>query len=159
MKKKIVAHYDILIWALICIPLFLYGVSGFFNQNTTEFWVNFFFWAGCFISLWALIWIKSFEIYPDGDQAFFHYPPGGRNAERKIDLTWNTQIAPSEIANIEVVKLTRKGRKKYTSTRFYFNKYLKISLKSGAKKYVYVATYTDEQIKTIIDLLLKKSNQ
>jgi tetratricopeptide (TPR) repeat protein len=69
------------------------------------------------------------------------------------DLHFNWIIYPSEIESVEVVELSKEEKRKYTSAKFLFSKYLKITMKYGHTKYVYVSHYSDDQIKNIIQML------
>ena len=73
------------------------------------------------------------------------------------DLLSNWVIYPSEIEKITVVKLSKEEKRRYTSAKFLFSKYLKIEMKYGHTKYVYVSHYSDRQIQEIIKLLAPKS--
>lgn len=65
----------------------------------------------------------------------------------------------SEIENIEIVKITDEERKTKVYYKHWFNKYLLINLKNGDSKYVYVGNYSNNQIKKIIKLMMKKVNK
>ena len=75
--------------------------------------------------------------------------------DRDLHTNWN--IYPSEIESIEIVKMSKEEKRKYTSARFLFSKYLKVNLKFGHIKYIYVSHYSNYQIKKIIKMLLSKS--
>ena len=68
-------------------------------------------------------------------------------------------ILISEIENIEIVKITDEERKTKVYYKHWFNKYLLINLKNGDSKYVYVGNYSNNQIKKIIKLMMKKVNK
>ena len=72
------------------------------------------------------------------------------------DLHSNWIIYPSEIESIEIVNLSNEEIRKYTSAKFLFSKYLKINLKYGHCKYVYVSHYSNSQIRKIKKMLTKK---
>ena len=59
----------------------------------------------------------------------------------------------SEIKDIEIVKLTEEEKETKIYYKHWFNKYLKINLKHGKSKYVYIGNYANFQIKKIISLL------
>ena len=73
------------------------------------------------------------------------------------DLLSNWVIYPSEIEKVTVVKLSKEEKRRYTSAKFLFSKYLKIEMKFGHTKYVYVSHYSDRQIREIIKLLTQKN--
>lgn len=68
-------------------------------------------------------------------------------------IDYNSKIFYDEIAKIEIVKLMKKDKKKYVGYVHFFSKYLKICLKHGNAKYVYVGLYSNYQIKKIIKLI------
>lgn len=165
MKKKILAFYDLLVYSIICAPLmvssamiFVFGELGNSSWLREKWYLLLLFATGLVLPLGLIVFIKYFEI--KNDLAYFYYFTLTTNLEKAakgIDSCWNQEMHPSEITNVEIVKLTKEEKKKYTSTKFFFNKYLKINLKYGACKYVYVGTYSKFQIKRIIKLLLKSS--
>ena len=65
----------------------------------------------------------------------------------------------SILTNIEIVKITDEERKTKVYYKHWFNKYLLINLKNGDSKYVYVGNYSNNQIKKIIKLMMKKVNK
>ena len=69
------------------------------------------------------------------------------------DLLSNWVIYPSEIEKVTVVRLSKEEKRRYTSARFLFSQYLKIEMKFGHVKYVYVSHYSNYQITQIIKLL------
>ena len=58
----------------------------------------------------------------------------------------------SEIKNIEIVKLTKEEKQTKVYYKHWFNKYLKINMKYGNPKYVYIGNYSNYQIEKIIKL-------
>lgn len=75
------------------------------------------------------------------------------------DLLSNWVIYPSEIEKVTVVRLSKEEKRKYTSARFLFSKYLKVEMKYGHTKYVYVSHYSSFQIKQIIHMLTSSKNK
>ena len=69
------------------------------------------------------------------------------------DLNSNWILYPSEIESIEVVRLSNEEKRTYTSARFLFHKYLKVTMKYGRCKYIYVSHYSGRQIQKIIQML------
>lgn len=69
------------------------------------------------------------------------------------DLRTNWIVYPSEVEKVEVVHLSKEEKRRYTSARFLFSKYLKITHKYGHVKYLYVAHYSNAQIQSIVKLL------
>lgn len=89
----------------------------------------------------------------------FHYFPfttSRKKAANNIDVKWNQNVFISEIKDIEIVKLTENEKQTKVYYKHWFNKYLKINLKYGNPKYVYVGNYSKYQINKIIKLAYKK---
>ena len=89
----------------------------------------------------------------------FHYFPfttSWNKSANNIDIRWNQDVAISEIKNIEIVKLTEEEKQTKVYYKHWFNKYLKINLKHGNPKYVYVGNYSNYEIKKIIKLMTNK---
>jgi hypothetical protein len=86
----------------------------------------------------------------------FHYFPFTKSwnkAANNIDCRWNQNVFISEIKDIEIVKLTEEEKQTKVYYKHWFNKYLKINLKYGNPKYVYVGNYSNHQIQKIIKLV------
>ena len=73
------------------------------------------------------------------------------------DLLSNWVIYPSEIEKVTVVRLSKEEKRRYTSARFLFSKYLKVEMKCGHTKYVYVSHYASFQINQIIHMLTSEN--
>lgn len=73
------------------------------------------------------------------------------------DLECNWFLYPSEVENVETVRLSKKEKSKYTSAKFMFNKYLKVTLKYGYSKYIYISHYSNSQRIEIIGMLKRKN--
>ena len=85
----------------------------------------------------------------------FHYFPfttSWEKAANNIDARWNQDVVISEIKDIEFVRLTEEEKQTLVYYKHWFNKYLKINLKYGNPKYIYVGNYSNCQIKKIIKL-------
>lgn len=80
-----------------------------------------------------------------------YYLVNGNTNAKDLHSNWN--IYPSEIEKVTIVHLTKEEKRKYTSTKFWFSKYLKIEMKHGHAKYVYVSHYSNAQIHDIIKTL------
>ncbi|MCM1350593.1 MAG: hypothetical protein NC182_05260 [Prevotella sp.] len=65
-------------------------------------------------------------------------------------------ISNANYQDIEIVKLTEEEKQTKVYYKHWFNKYLKINLKYGNPKYVYVGNYSNCQIKKIIKLANSK---
>ena len=73
-----------------------------------------------------------------------------------VPVTIMLSLQKMTIDSIEIVKLSNEEKRKYTSAKFLFSKYLKINLKYGHCKYVYVSHYSNSQIRKIKKMLTKK---
>ena len=89
---------------------------------------------------------------------FYHMPltKGWEKAVNNIDARWNHRFLISEVAAIEIVKLTKEEKLAKVYYRHWFNRYLKITLKYGAVKYIYVGNYAGLQIRKMMELFALK---
>ncbi len=165
MRRKIIAFYDVLLFAIVCTPMIVTAVILLFmllTKGTSEWlyknWYLVLIFAITFMvplgasKLFRYCVIKNNSIY------FLYIPftTSWEKAANNIDARWNQDVFISEVRDIEIVKLTEeeKGTKVYY--RHWFNKYLKINLKYGNPKYVYVGNYSNYQIKKIIRIATGK---
>jgi hypothetical protein len=81
--------------------------------------------------------------------------PWGDKNKDNIDR-WNWEVRISEIKIVEVVYLTKEEKYKFTSGKFFFNKFLSITLNNDKKKYFYISLFSNKQIKKIVRLLNSK---
>lgn len=158
MKRiKIIAFWDLLICAIVCSILFTVAVYIFIIVKGNERWYDIPWYyalicAACVaVPTTIMLSLQKISIDLSCDKVRLFYLVNFRKNERDLHTNWI--IYPSEIESIEIVKLSNKEKKKYTSARFIFNKYLKINLKFGQCKYVYVSHYSNWQIKRIIQIL------
>ena len=96
--------------------------------------------------LFRSIEISSESIYFN----YFPYTTSWKKAANNIDIRWNQNVFISEIKDIEIVKLTKEEKRTKVYYKHWFNKYLKINLKYGNPKYVYVGNYSNYQINKLI---------
>ena len=169
MRKRIIAFYDVLLYVIICSPSIVTAVVLLFTMVTkgTSEWIY---------EKWYLVFILAitFMIPIGGAMLFrycvahngsihFHYflfTKSWKNATNNIDIRWNQDVLISEIKDIEIVELTEEEKQTKVYYKHWFNKYLKINLKYGNPKYVYVGNYSNYQIKRIIKLAIaNKSNK
>lgn len=165
MRKRIIAFYDVLLFAIICSPMIVTAVILSFvlvTKGTSE-WI----YENWYL---VLIFAITFMVPIDGTLLFrycvinnnlihFHYFPfttSRKKAANNIDVKWNQNVFISEIKDIEIVKLTENEKQTKVYYKHWFNKYLKINLKYGNPKYVYVGNYSKYQINKIIKLAYKK---
>jgi hypothetical protein len=72
------------------------------------------------------------------------------------DLLSNWAIYPSEIEKVTIVRLNKEEKRRFTSAKFLFSKYLKIEMRYGHTKYVYISHYAPFQINQIIHMLMSE---
>lgn len=161
-KRKFTAFWDLLIGSIVCAILFavaiyiLFFIKGDNGWNDIP-WYYTLISAFCVsISVTMMFTFQKISIDLSCDQVKLFYFVDYR--KKDIDLTNNWLIFPSEIESVELVKLSKEEIKKYTTGKLLFNKYLKIKNKYGNYEYVYVAHYSNHQIKKIIKLLTNKNS-
>lgn len=166
MKKKIIAFYDLLLYAIICSPLIVMSVILLFvlvTKGTNE-WIfaNWhlvvLFAIGVVLPCGGVLFFRYFVIHND-ESAHFHYFPfttSWEKASKNIDILWNQNVFIAEVSSVEITRLTAEEKKINVFYKHWFNKYLKISLIGGKEKYVYVGNYSSFQVKKIIKLLSSK---
>ncbi len=164
MKKKVIAFYDILVYAIVCAPLviaasFIFVLGKLNNLNwCLEYWYLVVVFAlGIMVPLGGIFFLRFVEF--NNDSMFvFNFPfvkgwNGLVEAMKSIDASWNNKHFISETKSVEIVKLTEEEKKTKVYFKHWFNKYLKINLKYGEPKYVYVGNYSKKQISEIIRIL------
>ena len=158
MKKTFIAFWDLLIGALVCAALLSIAIYIFVVVKGDADWDEIplhytIICAGC-IAVPTTIMLSlqrmTIDLSCDKVELFYlvNYNING------LDLHSNWIIYPSEIESIEVVNLSKEEKRQYTSARFLFSKYLKITMRYGHCKYVYVSHYSNAQINKIIKLLM-----
>ena len=160
MKKAFEAKYDKVICGILAVLLWPTALIILIKGNFDDLdwviknvhWVLIF--AICIVLPFIGMFSTKFTIDLYSDKVILFYVVNLRR--NKFDIETNWTFKPSQIENVEVVRLTKEEKKKYTSTKFWFHKYLKIDLNYGSSKYVYVSHYSDKQIKEIIKLLTTK---
>lgn len=163
MRKRIIAFYDILLYAIICGPMIcisaLIALSGVLNsfESVVKHWYFVLLFAITFMipaSSWLMLRysiIENNNIY----FRYLHFTISWEKAANNIDARWNQDVLISEIKDIEIVKLTEEEKQTKVYYKHKFNKYLKINLNYGNPKYVYVGNYSNSQIKRIIKLAMQ----
>ena len=165
MRKRIIAFYDVLLFAIICSPMIVTAVILLFmlvTKGTSEWiyenWYLVLIFAITFmVPIGGTMMLRYFVT--NNTSIHFHYFTFTKNwnkAANNIDIRWNQDVIISEIKDIEIVKLTEEEKQTKVYYKHWFNKYLKINLKYGNPKYVYVGNYSNFQIKKIIKLASSK---
>ena len=155
MKKTFLALYDVLFVSILSACMY-----------TVALWIMTWGPLGDLDWHWVIVFSVCIAVPTGGiffgihkctidlvcDKVELVYPVShNRNAR---DLLSNWVIYPSEIEKVTVVKLGKEEKHRYTSARFLFSKYLKIEMRYGHTKYVYVSHYASFQINQIIHLLM-----
>lgn len=157
MRKKTIAFYDVLLYTIICGPLMLNSIIILYLCELNDFeWLLKHWYLVALCSLGIILFIagrllfRSIEI--SSESIYFIYFPYGswEKAVGNIDALWNQNVFISEIKDIEIVKLTKEEKRTKVYYKHWFNKYLKINLKYGNPKYVYVGNYSKYQINKLI---------
>ena len=165
MRKRIIAFYDVLLFAIICSPMIVTAVILLFmlvTEGTSEWiyknWYLLVTFAITFMVPIGVIMMFRYCVI-NNNSMHFHYFPftiSWNKAANNIDGRWNQDVLISEVKDIEIVKLTDEEKHTKVYYKHWFNKYLRINLKYGNPKYVYVGNYSNHQIKKIIKMLTNK---
>ena len=159
MNKKI-AFYDIVVYLIICAPLFcvslIIGFNGLFTSNLEWLKENILkviiFAFGIVLPIAGILLFRYYEV-KNNNSVYFHYfqfTKSWDKASNNIDINWNQNVFISEVESVSIVKLSKEELNTKVFYKHWFNKYLKINLKYGNPKYVYVGNYSNCQIKKII---------
>lgn len=161
MKRKFIAFYDALLFSIIAgvmvtlaVVLMVFGNFGNAEWRC-QYWYLIVIFAVCIAVPATLMFCMqkiTIDLKCDKIEIFYLV----NYAKNSKDLHSNWIIYPSEITKVSVVHLSKDEKRKYTSARFLFSKYLKVELKYGQVKYVYASHYTKGQIKMITKLLSGK---
>ncbi len=165
MKKRIIAFHDVLLFAIICSPMIVTAVILLFmlvTKGTSE-WVYENWHLVLIFAITLMVPIVGSMMFRycgiNNNSIHFHYFPfttSWKKASDNIDIRWNQDVVISEIKDIKIVKLTEEKKQTKVYYKHWFNKYLKINLKYGNPKYVYVGNYSNYQIKKIIKIVNNK---
>jgi len=160
MKKRFIAFYDALCFSIIAgimwttaIVIFITGHMGDFDWCVQNWYLVVAFAICVAVPVTIMLTLQKIIIDLSCDKVELFYLVNDNKNERDYNSNWN--IFPSEIESIEIVKLSNEEKRKYTSARFLLSKYLKINLKYGHCKYVYISHYSNSQIRKIIKMLTK----
>ena len=160
MKKRFIAFYDVLCFSIIAgimwttaLVIFITGHIGDFDWAIQNWYLVLTFAICVAIPVTIMLTMQKMTIDLSRDKVTLFYLVNFRKNNR--DLYSNWIIYPSEIESIEIVNLSKEEKRKYTSAKFLFSKYLKINLKYGHCKYVYVSHYSNSQIRKIKKILTK----
>ena len=160
MKKRFIAFYDALFFSIIAgimwtVAIYIFLVVKGDKRWNDISWYHTLICAICIaVPVTIMLSLQKITIDLSCDKVEIFYLVNDNKNERDYNSNWN--IYPSEIESIEIVKLSNEEKRKYTSAKFLFSKYLKINLKYGHCKYVYISHYSNSQIRKIKKMLTKK---
>jgi len=161
MKKRFIAFYDALCFFVIAGVMWTIAIIIFTKGHLGDFawcvdnWYIVLAHATCVaVPITIMLSLQRISIDLSCDKVELFYLVNFKRNEKDLNSTWI--IYPSEIESIDIVSLSNEEKKKYTSARFIFRKYLKVNLKHGHCKYVYVSHYSNWQIERIIQMLTQK---
>lgn len=165
MSKRIIAFYDVLLFAIICSPMIVTAIILLFmlvTKGTSE-WIYENWYLVLIFTIAFMVPIGGTMLFRycviNNNSMHFHYFPfttSWNKATNNIDIRWNQDITISEVNDIEIVKLTEEEKQTKVYYKHWFNKYLKINMKYGNPKYVYIGNYSNYQIEKIIKLFKNK---
>ncbi len=158
MKKRFIAFYDALCFSIIAgimwtgaIIILINGQFGNSEWIKQNFHLSVLFAICIAVPVIIMLSLQKMMIDLSCDKVELFYLVNFNKNDRDLHTNWI--ICTSEIESIEVVRLSKEEKRKYTSARFLFSKYLKVNLKFGHSKYVYISHYSNYQIKRIIKML------
>lgn len=164
MKKRFVAFYDALCFSIIAgimwtaaIVIFMTGHMGDYDWCVQNWYLVVAFVICIAVPVTIMLSLQKITIDLSCDKVSLFYLVNYRKNDRDLHSNWI--IYPSEIESIEIVKLSNEEKRKYTSARFLFSKYLKVNLRLGHSKYIYVSHYSNYQINKIIQMLSIKGKK
>jgi len=161
MTKKFIALYDVIVYSIISaysimnvLYIMVFVKVGDFDWCVQNWHLVLLFSVSVALPVALTLFIQKIKIHFNVGKLEAHYLVNYAKNYRDLDSNWIIYL--SEIESVEIVKLSKEEKRKYTSARFIFNKYLKVNLKYGHSKYLYVSHYSNSQIKKIIKILTKK---
>lgn len=162
-KRTFVAFYPSLIYAIISsFMLFIAGMIFYEGRGLNNWeWIKnnvmevviFSFCVG--IPVGCVFFLPRMTIDLNYNKIDIFYLVNWK--KNRLDSDSNWVFYPDQVERVTLVKLSKNDKKKYTSSRFLFHKYLKIEFKFGNVKYLYISPYSKNQINKIIKMLTKQS--
>jgi hypothetical protein len=159
MKKRFIAFYDVLCFSIIALVMWTIALIILFAGKledyawSLEYWYLHIIFAICFfVPMTLMFFIQNITIDLKCNKFDAYYLVAFLKNDKDLNSNWS--LYPSEVESVELVKLSKEEKKKYTSAKFLFNKYLKINLKYGHSKYVYISHYSHSQIISIKRMLV-----
>ncbi len=152
--ERLACIFSILLLSIIVIILFIKYNSEFIVVVLVYICILF-----IIVALLKLFFIPSHIIIRENNVKVFDFPLLATNkfyVKKRGLISYNSEFYISEVEKIEIIKLTREEQKNYIGYKHMLRKYLKINLKDGKSKYVYVGNYSNYQINKIIKLISNK---
>ena len=154
--RKIYALKDLIVYIFALILVCPIALVSVINDNKFLF---------CFVATFIVAFLSKIFIIPSYIEIENNWikstdsPFWATNrfyGKKQSLISWNNNIDINEVISIDIVKLTRKEKKRYIGYVHLLDKYLKFNLRYGKCKYVYVGNYTEKQINSIIKLVEKQ---
>lgn len=151
--ERLLCIFSILLLSLIPIIVFLK-----YNSEIILVFVAFICIVLIIVALLKLFSFPSHIIIRDNYVKVFDFPLLATNrfyVKKSGLILYNSEISINDVEKIEIVVLTKKEQLNYIGYKHLLRKYLKIHLKYGNPKYMYVGNYSKFQIKEIINIFKK----
>ena len=152
--ERLVSIFSILLLSIIAVILFTK-----YNGHIILVIIAYICIVFIIVALLKLFSIPSHIVIRDNMVKVFDFPLLATNkfyVKKRSLILYNSKINIDEVEKIEIITLTREEQLKYIGYKHLSRKYLKLNLKYGNQKYVYVGNYSNYQIKKIIEILNKK---
>lgn len=149
--ERLVSIFSILLLSIIAVILFTK-----YNSHIILVIIAYICIVFIIVALLKLFSIPSHIVIRDNNVKVFDFPLLATNkfyVKKRSLILYNSEINIHDIENIEIITLTREEQLKYIGYKHLLRKYLKLDLKYGNPKYVYVGNYSNYQIKKIIEIL------
>lgn len=152
--ERLVCIFLILLLSLISVILFLK-----YNSEIILIVIAYACIVLIIVALLKLIFLPSHIVIGNNTVKVFDFPLLATNkfyVKKRSLILYNSEININDVEKIEIITLTKEEQNKYIGYKHILKKYLKINLKYGNPKYVYVGNYSKYQINKIIKLAYKK---
>ena len=136
MRKRIIAFYDVLLFAIICSPMIVIAVILLFmlvTKGTSE-WIHENWYLVIIFAITFMVPIGGTMMFrycvTNNNSVHFHYftfTKSWKNATNNIDIRWNQDVMISEIKDIEIVKLTEDEKQTKVYYKHWCRKLFKLS--------------------------------
>ena len=151
--ERLVSIFSILLLSIIAVILFTK-----YNSHIILVIIAYICIVFIVVALLKLFSFPSHIVIRDNKIKVFDFPLLATNkfyAKKRSLILYNSEINIDDVEKIEIITLTREEQLKYIGYKHLLRKYLKLNLKYGNPKYVYIGNYSNYQIKKIIKLVSK----